>query len=60
MQTRYALVIAMLALAFTSASCAASPPKTEVLGVVEVDGATSEVGLIEAVCITNTPTREPC
>ena len=73
-RTRRALIIAMLALSVTSVSCGSSPSDAEVQGVVEVQGAaevqgvvvevddtsSSEVGLIEAVCITNTPTHEPC
>ena len=59
--TRPALLIVGLVLASTGTSCASSPPRTEVLGVVEAhDGPPSDVGLIDAVCITNTPNHTPC
>jgi hypothetical protein len=55
------LLIVGLVLACTGASCASSSPETEVLGVVEAhDGPPTEVGLIDAVCITNTPNHTPC
>jgi len=58
-RTGRALIIIVLALSF-GASCGSSQPKTEVLGVVEPEGASTDVGLIEAQCVTNTPTHEPC
>ena len=62
-RTRRVLITLMLALSFTSMSCGSSEPETEVRGVVEVvevKDASSEVELIEPLCITNTPTHEPC
>ena len=59
-RTRRVLITLTLALSFTSVSCGSSEPKTEVRGVVEVKDASSEVELIEPLCITNTPTYEPC
>ena len=55
-----ALVALVVALTFASAGCGSSEPKTQVLGEQENQGAADEVVLLEAVCITNTPTREPC
>ena len=62
-RTRRAFITLTLSLSFTSVSCGSSEPKTEVRGVVEVvdmKDASSEVELIEPLCITNTPTHEPC
>ena len=59
-RTRRVLITLTLALWFTSVSCGSSEPKTEVRGVVEAKDASSEVELIEPLCITNTPTHEPC
>ena len=56
-----ALILLLLALSLTSASCGSSEPPTKVLGEVESQSeAASDVQLIDAVCITNTPTRAPC
>ena len=60
---RRVLIAVTLALSFTSVSCGSPESKTEVRGVVEVvaaNDASSEVGLIEPICITNTPTQKPC
>ena len=62
-RTRRVLISLTLSLLVTSVSCGSSEPKTEVRGVVEVveaKDASSEVELIEPLCITNTPTHEPC
>ena len=62
-RTRRVLIALMLALSFTSVSCGSSEPKTEVRGAVEVveaKDASSEVELIEPLCITNSPTHQPC
>ena len=62
-RTRRVFITLTLSLSFTSVSCGSSEPKTEVRGVVEVvdmKDASSEVELIEPLCITNTPTHEPC
>ena len=59
-RTRRVPIIVMLALSFTSVSCGSSEPRTEVRGVVEAKDASNEVELIEPLCITNTPTHEPC
>ena len=56
-----ALILLLLALSLTSASCGSSEPQTKVLGEVESQTeAASDVQLIDAVCITNTPTRALC
>lgn len=58
-RARRLFVIIVLSMSF-AANCGSSQPKTEVLGVVEPGGASIDVELIEALCITNTPTHEPC
>ena len=56
-----ALILLGLALALICASCGSSGAQTEVLGEVEQQHvASTDVQLIEAVCITNTPTHAPC
>ena len=57
---RRVLIIGLFALCFTSLGCGSSQPTTEVRGVVEVKDTSSEVELIEALCITNTPTYAHC
>ena len=57
-----ALVLAVLMVALTSFGVQSNRPPTAVLGNVEVvdTGTVPQVQLIDAVCITNTPTQEPC
>ena len=52
-----ALVAAVLSI---SAGCGSSAPKTQVLGQQEQREAAIDVELLDAVCITNTPTHAPC
>jgi hypothetical protein len=59
-RTRRVLITLTLSLLVTSVSCGSSEPKIEVRGVVEAKDGSSEVELIEPLCITNTPTHEPC
>ncbi|HUP72025.1 MAG TPA: hypothetical protein VM282_03160 [Acidimicrobiales bacterium] len=54
-----ALIALVVAVTFT-AGCGSSEPKTQVLGEQEEQGASDEVVLLDPVCITNTPTLEPC
>ena len=57
----HALILLGLALSLTGANCGSSGAQTKVLGEVEQHHAAStDVQLIEAVCITNTPTHAPC
>ena len=53
-------LIAIALAALATAGCAHPEPKTEVLGVVQTEGNSTDVGLIDPVCITNTPTHDPC
>ena len=59
-RNRRVLIIGLFALCFTSLGCGSSQPTTEVRGVVEVKDTSSEVELIEPLCITNTPTYAHC
>ena len=64
-----ALVLAVLMVALTSFGVQSNRPPTAVLGNIEVvdadaqaegAGTVPQVQLIDAVCITNTPTQAPC
>ena len=56
------LLALLAAVIVTSVGCGSSDSKTQVLGEQEQQaGAEVEVvELLDAVCITNTPTQEPC
>jgi hypothetical protein len=52
----FALVVA----ATLTAGCGSSEPKTQVLGEQEQKDASDAVVLLDPICVTNTPTQEPC
>lgn len=57
---KFVRFVVFVALTFASVGCASSQPKTQVLGEQEQKTTSEGVVLLDAVCITNTPTREPC
>ena len=53
-------LIAVVVAVTVAASCGSSEPKTQVLGETEEMGVSDAVVLLDPICVTNTPTFEPC